>query len=97
MLKPIMNAAEFSITLRSNWLLFDFSSSTPAPEISDTYPGTRGKTHGERKEINPATKAAIGKGRLDIVVILPGLNEQVLSSRFSVLKKGQNWKSCGTY
>jgi hypothetical protein len=68
MLNPMMNAAEFSITFRRSWLLFDFNSSTPAPEISDTYPGTKGNTHGERKEINPATKAAIGKGRLVIVV-----------------------------
>ena len=38
------------------------SSSTPAPEISDTYPGTSGSTHGDRNEISPATNAAIGKG-----------------------------------
>src|SRR5258708_18261382 len=69
MLKPRMNAAEFSITLRKNCPLSDFSSSTPTPEIKETYPGTSGSTQGERNEINPATNAASGSGNVDIVLL----------------------------
>src|SRR6266496_1167867 len=58
MLKPMMNAAEFSITFRNKCASWDFNSSTPTPEINETYPGTRGSTQGERKEINPATNTA---------------------------------------
>ena len=36
MLKPRMKAAEFTITLRKSCESLDLSSSTPAPEISDT-------------------------------------------------------------
>src|SRR5271157_5970691 len=64
MLKPRMNAAEFSITFRNSCPSWDFSSSTPTPEISETYPGTSGRTQGDRKEINPATNAAAGNGKL---------------------------------
>lgn len=32
-------------------------SSMETPEIKETYPGTNGSTQGDRKEINPATKA----------------------------------------
>src|SRR5215469_5159604 len=34
--------------------------------MRETYPGTSGSTHGDRKEIRPAKKAAMGSGRLDI-------------------------------
>src|SRR5215475_530359 len=71
MLNPRMKAAEFSMTLRRSWLSLDFSSSTPAPEIRDTYPGTKGRTQGERKEMMPAIKAARGSGKVDIEIILP--------------------------
>src|SRR6266576_1504986 len=87
-LKPTIKAAEFSITLPNNWPSFDLSPSTPAPEISDTYPGTRGSTHGDKNEISPATKAAIGRGRLDIEVILPVLPESVLSSQNKPMPEG---------
>src|ERR1035441_786802 len=66
MLKPMMNAAELSITLRKSWPSFIFNCSTPTPEIRETYPGTSGSTQGERNEISPATKAANGSGRVDI-------------------------------
>src|SRR5580692_10561025 len=66
MLKPMMKAAELSITLRKSCPSFIFSCSTPTPEIKETYPGTSGRTQGDRKEINPATKAASGKGKLVI-------------------------------
>ena len=36
MLKPTINAAELSITLRRRWPSVDFSSSMPAPEINET-------------------------------------------------------------
>src|ERR1700756_985733 len=68
-----MNAPEFTITLRRSCASFDLSSSTPAPEISETYPGTSGNTHGDRNEMSPATKAAIGSGSVDIGIILPVL------------------------
>src|SRR2546425_1196965 len=63
---PSMKPTEFSMTLRSSCASCDLSSSTPAPEISETYPGTSGSTQGERNDTNPATKAAIGSGRVDI-------------------------------
>src|SRR5207244_2793130 len=63
---PSMKPTEFSMTLRSSCASCDLSSSTPAPEISDTYPGTSGSTQGERNDTNPATKAAIGSGSVDI-------------------------------
>src|SRR5664279_4711973 len=64
MLKPTMKAAELNITLRKSCPSFSFSCSTPTPEISETYPGTSGRTQGDRKEISPATNAARGNGRL---------------------------------
>src|SRR5580658_4192839 len=66
MLKPMMNAAEFSITLRNSCPSFNFSCSTPTPEIRETYPGTSGSTQGDRNEISPATNTASGSGKLDI-------------------------------
>src|SRR5579864_2422651 len=62
--KPITNAeAELNSFPVEPWP--SLSWSTPTPKSMETYPGTRGKTHGERNEINPATntnkaKAAIG-------------------------------------
>src|SRR5208283_401731 len=68
MLKPMMNAAELSITLRKSCPSCSFNCSTPTPEIRETYPGTSGSTQGDRNEISPATKAASGKGKLDISI-----------------------------
>src|SRR5215472_11633243 len=65
-LNPRMNPIEFTITRRISCACGDFSSSTPAPEISDTYPGTSGSTQGERKETSPARKAAVGRGSVDM-------------------------------
>ena len=58
------------MTRRISWACGDLSSSTPAPEIRDTYPGTSGSTQGERNEIKPAKKAAMGSGRLFISFIV---------------------------
>src|ERR1700675_3904451 len=66
MLKPMMNAAELSITLRKSSPSFIFNCSTPTPEIRDTYPGTSGSTQGDKNEINPATKTASRDGKLVI-------------------------------
>src|SRR3954470_13725371 len=72
MLKPRMNAMELIITLRINLESCPCNSSTPTPEINDTYPGTRGSTQGDKNEIKPAVNEARGSGRLAIVVfILP--------------------------
>src|SRR5206468_11372290 len=65
-LNPSMKPTEFSMTLRSSCASCDLSSSTPAPEISDTYPGTSGSTQGERNDTHPAPKAASGSGRVDM-------------------------------
>src|SRR5579863_6898843 len=76
-LNPRMNAMEFSMTLRNSCDSWVLSCSTPTPEISETYPGTRGSTHGDRKETRPARNAAIGRGRLFITesFYLPGANK----------------------
>src|SRR5438093_6323117 len=66
MLKPMMNRIEFIMTLRRTLASCAFSSSTPTPEMSDTYPGTSGNTQGERKDTRPATNAAIGRGKFPI-------------------------------
>src|SRR6266700_537751 len=66
MLNPAIKANEFSITFRRTDASCTFNSSTPTPEISDTYPGTSGNTQGERNETKPARKAAIGSGRFAI-------------------------------
>src|SRR5579864_1489716 len=67
-LKPRMNPMEFTITRRIRFASGAFSSSTPTPEIMETYPGTSGSTQGERKETKPAKNAPIieGVGRVDI-------------------------------
>src|SRR5437588_3662585 len=65
-LNPMMNIIEFSITERMSLESWCFSSSTPAPEMSETYPGTSGRTQGERNEIRPAKNAASGSGSEDM-------------------------------
>src|SRR6202162_3120358 len=72
MLKPTMNAAELNITLRKCLPSFIFSCSAPTPDMRETYPGTSGRTQGDRNEISPATKAASGKGKLVISVYCSG-------------------------
>src|SRR5882724_7694038 len=54
--RPALNASEFRMTaLRA--LVPSLSRSTLMPDISDMYPGTSGKTHGERNDSMPAAKA----------------------------------------
>jgi hypothetical protein len=36
---------------------FPLISANETPDIKEIYPGTKGKTHGDKKEINPATNA----------------------------------------
>src|SRR5262249_37651892 len=64
---PRINMNECRSTVFSSLRSCASNSSALAPEISDTYPGTSGKTQGDRNEINPAKNAAIGKGSDDIV------------------------------
>src|SRR5450755_1157077 len=62
-LKPQMNVSECSITVPNMRRLLDCRSSTVAPEIRETYPGTKGSTQGDRNDRIPATNAARGRGR----------------------------------
>jgi len=58
--KPRMKKIELSPTL-FKILLFSslsFISSTETPEINERYPGIRGKTQGEKKDMIPAKNAA---------------------------------------
>src|ERR1700728_4916872 len=80
MLKPRMNPIEFTITRRIRCACGAFSSSRPAPEIRERYPGTRGSTHGERNEMSPAKKAASGSGRLVMCSLLYLYSSSRLSS-----------------
>src|SRR5438270_126402 len=64
--KPRMNMSECNSTVFNNLRSLVCSSSTLAPEISETYPGTSGNTHGDKNETIPATNAVIGKGNEDI-------------------------------
>src|SRR5579884_933189 len=68
--KPRMNIRECKNTVFNSLRSFVWSSSTLAPEIKDTYPGTRGRTQGERNETIPAKNAAIGNGNEDISLSL---------------------------
>jgi hypothetical protein len=45
------------------------SSPKPTPDRSEMYPGMSGKTHGVRKETNPAANAAIGRGSVDMSIL----------------------------
>jgi hypothetical protein len=73
--KPRMNMSECKKTVFNNLRSFDWSSSTLAPEIKETYPGTSGSTQGERNETIPARNAAIGRGNEDIGLSLKLTNE----------------------
>src|SRR5580765_7699916 len=64
---PRMNISECNSTVLSSLRSFVCSSSTLAPEIKETYPGTSGSTQGERNETIPARNAAIGRGNEDMV------------------------------
>jgi hypothetical protein len=65
-LKPRMKVSELIMTERSSLRSASWSVSTLAPEMREIYPGTNGSTHGDKNEMIPARKAAIGKGRLCI-------------------------------
>src|SRR5438309_7229700 len=64
--KPRMNMSECNSTVFNSLRSLVCSSSTLAQEISETYPGTSGNTHGDRNETIPARNAVIGKGNEDI-------------------------------
>src|SRR5258708_38733291 len=81
-LKPRINMTEWPITVLVRRFSGFFSSSTLAPEIRDTYPGTSGRTQGERNETNPARNAAIGRGNEDM---------EPLDEHFHCNLSGRNW------
>jgi len=64
-LNPMTNKTEFNPTARILFPSRCFNSSTPEPEISEMYPGTKGSTQGDRNEINPAVNAAIDKDHIE--------------------------------
>jgi hypothetical protein len=53
----LINIIRFSLPRKDGRPLFSFNSANETPDINETYPGTNGKTQGERKEINPAANA----------------------------------------
>jgi hypothetical protein len=55
--KPTINMTEFTKTVRSRDASFALSRSSEVPEIMEIYPGTRGRTHGDRNEMSPAANA----------------------------------------
>src|SRR5882757_4204737 len=64
--KPRINISECNSTVFNSLRSLVWSSSTLAPEINETYPGTSGSTHGDRNDTIPARNAVIGKGNEDI-------------------------------
>src|SRR5258708_30943404 len=99
--KPRMNRMDFPIPRRIRFACGVLSSSTPTPEIIETYPGTRGSTQGERKETRPARNAAImeGFGRFDIdfncTCCGPTLQNQTRGSGLSCrMCRGRSCSNC---
>src|SRR5579859_6472835 len=64
---PRMNISDLSRIPPSSLCELSCSiSSMVEPEMTETYPGTKGRTHGERKETMPARNAPSGRGILSI-------------------------------
>src|SRR5438270_271909 len=76
--KPRTNMSECSSTVFNSLRSLFWSSSTLAPEINETYPGTSGNTHGDKNETIPARNAVIGKGNEDIGLSQPIQTKNVL-------------------
>src|SRR5688572_16272547 len=55
--KPALKASEFAITARREFAAPSFKWSTLTPDIKEMYPGTRGKTHGDRNDSSPPANA----------------------------------------
>src|SRR5712675_2228097 len=64
--KPRINMIECNSTVFNSLRSLFCNSSTLAPEIRETYPGTSGSTHGDKNETIPARNTIIGKGNEDI-------------------------------
>jgi hypothetical protein len=47
----------FSLLKKGVLTFFSLISANETPDIKEIYPGTRGKTHGDKKEIKPAANA----------------------------------------
>ena len=60
---PMIKKIELQIMIRFSLLRngvfpsFSTISANETPDIKERYPGTRGKTHGDKKEIKPAANA----------------------------------------
>ena len=56
---PTMNMIEFTNTARERdeSFSFAFNWSNEEPEMMEMYPGTNGRTHGDKNEIKPAPNA----------------------------------------
>jgi hypothetical protein len=68
----LINIIRLSLPRKDGRPLFSFNSANETPDIKEIYPGTNGKTQGERKEINPAANAMY-KETSGIFYILLGL------------------------
>jgi hypothetical protein len=53
----LITTIRFSPLRTEDVLFFSFISVKVTPDIKEIYPGTRGRTQGDKKEINPAVKA----------------------------------------
>src|SRR5689334_22540123 len=76
--KPRINMSECKNTVFISLRSLVWSSSTLAPEIMETYPGTSGSTQGDRKETIPARNAAIGRGNEDMVFSILQMNDALI-------------------
>ena len=53
----LIRIIRFSLLRNDGMGFFSFISVKVTPDTKEIYPGTRGKTQGDKKEINPAAKA----------------------------------------
>ena len=53
----LIRTIRFSLFRNDGMRFFSFISVKVTPDIKEIYPGTSGKTQGDKKEINPAAKA----------------------------------------
>ena len=53
----LIRTIRFSLFRRDEMRFFSFISVNVTPDIKEIYPGTNGKTQGDRKDIKPAAKA----------------------------------------
>ena len=74
----LINMIRFGLPRKEGRPLFSFNSANETPDIKEIYPGTNGKTQGERKENKPAANAMYKETsgifyKLYVLMILQGL------------------------